>query len=51
VLFVGHLEGHGVDLFEAVWQRDLEGVVAKAAEGRYQPEKTTCRVRKSLEEE
>jgi hypothetical protein len=33
--------GHGVDLFQAVCQRDLEGIVAKAAQGLYQPEKTT----------
>ena len=41
VLFVDHLVGRGVDLFRAVCQRDLEGIVAKAAEGLYQPEKTT----------
>src|SRR5215472_10940204 len=41
VLFVDHLAGHGVDLFQAVCQRDLEGIVAKAAQGLYQPEKTT----------
>jgi hypothetical protein len=39
VLFVDHLVGHGVDLFQAVCQRDLEGIVAKAAQGLYQPEK------------
>lgn len=33
--------GGGVDLFEAVCQRDMEGIVAKAAQGLYQPEKTT----------
>jgi hypothetical protein len=38
---VDHLVGHGVDLFQAVCQRDLEGIVAKAAQGLYQPEKTT----------
>ena len=41
VLFVDHLVGHGVDLFRAVCKRDLEGIVAKAAEELYQPEKTT----------
>jgi ATP-dependent DNA ligase len=41
VLFVDHLVGRGVDLFQAVCQRDLERIVAKAAEGLYQPEKTT----------
>ena len=33
VLSADYLMGHGVDMFRAVWQRDLEGVVAKAAEG------------------
>jgi hypothetical protein len=32
--------GRGVDLFQAVCQRDLQGIVAKAAHGLYQPEKT-----------
>ena len=41
VLFVDHLVGRGVDLFQAACQRDLEGIVAKAAQGLYQPEKTT----------
>jgi bifunctional non-homologous end joining protein LigD len=40
-LFVDHLAGHRVDLFQTVCQRDLEGIVAKAAQGLYQPEKTT----------
>jgi ATP-dependent DNA ligase len=40
-LFVDHLVGRGVDLFQAVCQRDLEGIVAKAAQGLYQLEKTT----------
>ena len=35
------LAGRGVDLFQAVCRRDLEGIVAKAAQGLYQPEKTT----------
>ena len=41
VLFVNHLVGRGVDLFQAVCQRDLEGIVAKAAQGLYQPDWTT----------
>ena len=41
VLFLDHLVGRGVDLFQAACQRDLEGIVAKAAQGLYQPEKTT----------
>ena len=40
-LFVDHLVGSGVDLFQAVCQRDLEGIVARAALGLYQQEKTT----------
>ena len=38
VLFADHLAGRGVDLFRAVCQRDLEGIVAKAARGLYRPE-------------
>jgi hypothetical protein len=41
VLFVDYLVGQGVDLFHAICERDLEGIVAKAAQGLYQPEKTT----------
>jgi hypothetical protein len=41
VLFVDHVVGRGVDLLHAVRERDLEGIVAKAAQGLYQPEKTT----------
>ena len=41
LLFVGSPSGRGIDLFQAVCQRDLEGIVAKAARGLYQPEKTT----------
>jgi len=33
--------GRGVDLFQAVCQKDLVRIVAKAAQGLYQPEKTT----------
>ena len=33
--------GQGVDLFHAICERDLEGIVAKAAQGLYQPAKTT----------
>jgi ATP-dependent DNA ligase len=33
--------GHGVDMFRAVCERGPEGIVAKAAQGQYQPEKTT----------
>ena len=41
VLFVDHVVGRGIELFQAVCQKDLEGIVAKAAQGLYQPEKTT----------
>ena len=33
VLFVDHLVGRGIDLFQAVCQKDLEGIGAKAAQG------------------
>jgi len=36
-----HFGGHGVDLFQAVFERDLKGIVARAAQGLHQPEKTT----------
>ena len=41
VLYVDHMEGRGVDLFEATCGRDLEGIVAKLAAGRYEPAATT----------
>ena len=40
-LYVDHVAGAGVDLFEAVCANDMEGIVAKLAEGRYSPEETT----------
>jgi ATP-dependent DNA ligase len=33
VLFVEHLAGRGVDLFESVCQRDLEGIVRQGGAG------------------
>ena len=39
VLYVDHIEGRGVDLFEATCGGDLE--VAKLAAGRYEPAATT----------
>jgi hypothetical protein len=33
--------GTGVDLFEAVCQNDLEGIVGKRCDGRYTPEERT----------
>ena len=41
VLYVDHIEGRGVDLFEATCGGDLEGIVAKLAAGRYEPAATT----------
>jgi bifunctional non-homologous end joining protein LigD len=40
VLYVEHVES-GTDLFQAVCERDMEGVVAKQASARYTPEATT----------
>jgi hypothetical protein len=42
VLYVEHVES-GSDLFRVICERDMEGVVAKQANGRYTPEATTCR--------
>jgi bifunctional non-homologous end joining protein LigD len=41
VLYVDHVAGNAVELFDAVCARDLEGIVAKPADGRYTPEATT----------
>jgi bifunctional non-homologous end joining protein LigD len=41
VLYVDHVARCGVDLFRAVCEQDLEGIVAKLASGRYEPEATT----------
>src|SRR5215831_11448172 len=41
VLYVDHIERRGMDLFEATCGRDLEGIVAKLAAGRYEPAATT----------
>jgi bifunctional non-homologous end joining protein LigD len=43
VLFVDHLVGRGVDLFQAVCQRDLEGIVAKASQAKILPRKPAVR--------
>jgi bifunctional non-homologous end joining protein LigD len=42
LLYVDHVVGAGVDLFEAVGRNDLEGIVAKRADARYTPEEPTC---------
>ena len=41
VLYVDHFEAHGMDLFKAACDNDLEGIVAKLAAGRYEPAATT----------
>ena len=41
VLYLDHVATEGVRLFEAACQRDLEGIVAKLAHGRYTPDETT----------
>lgn len=38
VLVAGHVEACGVDLFRAVCERDLEGIVAKRLDGLYTPD-------------
>jgi bifunctional non-homologous end joining protein LigD len=41
VLYVDHVVARGVDLFRAVCEQDLEGIVAKLSSGRYEPEATS----------
>jgi bifunctional non-homologous end joining protein LigD len=41
LLYIDHVAGDGVSLYDAVCARDLEGIVAKQADGRYTPEATT----------
>jgi bifunctional non-homologous end joining protein LigD len=41
LLYVDHIAHRGADLFKAACAKDLEGIVAKLASGRYEPEKTT----------
>jgi ATP-dependent DNA ligase len=38
---VDHIEGRGVDLFKATCGGDMEGIVVKLADGRYEPQVTT----------
>src|SRR5262245_45166451 len=40
ILYADYVAKHGVKLFEAAVERDLEGVVAKQKNGRYTPEST-----------
>src|SRR5215472_7103998 len=41
VLYADHFDEHGIDLFRAVCDRDLEGIVAKRKDGLYKPEETS----------
>ena len=41
VLYVDHLAERGVDLFQAVCEQDMEGIVAKRADGLYTPDETS----------
>jgi bifunctional non-homologous end joining protein LigD len=41
VLYADHVPESGVDLFRAVCEQDLEGIVAKRRDGLYTPEATT----------
>ncbi len=41
VLYLDHVAARGVELFRAVSARDMEGIVAKLAAGKYAPEATT----------
>jgi len=41
VLYVDHVAGSGVELFEAACAGDMEGIVAKLAHGKYTPAETT----------
>ncbi len=40
-MYVDHVAGRGMELFQAACARDLEGIVAKLATGLYAPEATT----------
>ena len=41
LLYVKHVARSGIDLFGAACAQDLEGVVAKLASGRYDPDATS----------
>ena len=42
ILFTGHIEAHGVQLFEAACEHDLEGIVAKRKDSRYEPDERSA---------
>lgn len=41
LLYVDHVAARGVDLFNAASEQDLEGIVAKLSNGRYEPDAPT----------
>jgi ATP-dependent DNA ligase len=41
VLYADHIDTNGTDLYRAVCDQDLEGIVAKRRDGLYTPEETT----------
>lgn len=41
MLYVDHVAERGVDLFRAVCEGDMEGIVAKRADGLYTPDETS----------
>ena len=41
VLYASHFDERGVDLFRAVCEMDLEGIVAKKKDGLYSPDETS----------
>ncbi|MEO8596435.1 MAG: hypothetical protein ABI759_24160 [Candidatus Solibacter sp.] len=41
LLYVDHVAGSGVDLFQAICARDMEGIVANLAAAPHAPEATT----------
>jgi ATP-dependent DNA ligase len=45
VLYAQHCDGHGCALFARVCAEDLEGIVAKAKRGRYDPARASTWVK------
>lgn len=41
VLYVDHIAACGVEFFRVVCEQGMEGIVAKLASGRYEPDATT----------
>lgn len=40
-VYLDHVAGSGIELFDAACAADLEGIVAKRADGQYTPEETS----------